>query len=220
MTSRRLPGKHLLSVNGKSIITYLISRLKPITIIDTIVIATTSNASDDIFEDIAQLNSVNIFRGPENDVMLRVLDAGKAYNADIVCEITGDCPLIDPYLVEQCINSFLINNLDYVNYGTLYGGLPDGFGSQVFTLEALARSEKLTNDPLDREHVTRHIQNNRNIFSTFYISAPNALKRPDLKLSLDTNADFLLIKDIIEYFESQKINPTCQDVINYISYKI
>lgn len=219
MTSRRLPGKHMLTVKNIPIISYLISRLKSVQLIDEIIIATTTNTADDVLEEIADFHSVYVYRGSENDVMLRVLEAAVSREADLICEITGDCPLIDPKLVSQCIECFLVNNVDYVNYGTKYGGLPDGFGSQVFSVNALRRSEKLTNDSLDREHVTRHIQNNRDIFRLFYLAAPNCIKKPNLRVTLDYIDDYLLIKEIIEYFELHNLNTSCENIIEYLNTK-
>ena len=135
MTSSRLPGKHLVEVLGKPILGYLLDRLKTVESIDTIIIATTENSTDDVLVEFAKQNKVEIYRGDENDVMGRVLDAAKYFKVDIICEVTGDCPIIDPQLVEQVIQTYLYSNVAYVDNGRK--GLPVGMGAQVFSTSTL-----------------------------------------------------------------------------------
>jgi spore coat polysaccharide biosynthesis protein SpsF len=218
MTSSRLPGKHLMEANGKPMLSHLVERLLKVKTLNEIVIATTINSQDDVLEDLAASLKIGIFRGSENDVMGRVVGAGEKYNADIICEVTGDCPIIDSELVGHTINSFLLSGVDYVQYGCK-GGLPDGMGSQVFYLKALQRSEKMTTIDYDREHVTPHIINNPNLFSSLYLEAPDELRYPDIAVTLDEYQDYLLIKKIIEYFSDLKKDFGCLDVINLLNEK-
>jgi spore coat polysaccharide biosynthesis protein SpsF len=98
-----------------------------------------------------------------------VNDDGKA---DIVVEITGDCPIIDPLIVEQTIQMFLHNACEYAS-NSLIRSYPDGMDTQVYALETLKRSAAMTNDPLDREHVTLHI-----CTSGFPTGNPDSFSRP------------------------------------------
>ena len=215
MTSSRLPGKHLLEVLGKPILSYLLDRLKTVESIDSIIVATTKNSTDDVLVEFAKQNNVEIYRGDEDDVMGRVLDAAKYFKADIICEVTGDCPIIDPQLVEQVIQTYLYSNVAYV-YNRSRKGLPDGMDVQVFSTSTLAQSESQTNEPLDREHVTLHIRNHPEIFSHVDLIAPSNLYWPELGLTLDQGADFKLLKKIIEYFNPENPLFTCYDVISFL----
>lgn len=215
MTSSRLPKKHLLKVLGKPILSYLIDRLKVVESIDKIIIATTNNSTDDVLEEFAKQNNVEIFRGDEFDVMGRVLDAAKHFKVDIICEVTGDCPIIDPQIVEQVIQTYLDSNVDYV-YNRIEKGLPDGMDVQVFSTLVLAHSESQTNEPLDREHVTLHIRNHPEIFSNICPIVPSKLYWPELALTLDEAADFRLLKKIIENFNPENPLFTCYDVISFL----
>ena len=214
MTSSRLPGKHLLEVCGRPIIGYLIDRLKSVTALDQIVIAMTTRANDDPLEEYVKSLGVTAFRGDENDVMGRVLGAAKANKSDIICEVTGDCPIIDPVLIEHAIQTFLINCVAYVNNGKY--GLPDGMGCQVFATKELARSAELTKEPLDREHVTLHIKRNPHIFPPIYIPALESHRWPELAVTLDEMADYILLKKIIEFFHEKKPLFNCIDVIQLL----
>lgn len=215
MTSSRLPGKHLLKVLGKPILSYLIDRLKTVESIDSIIIATTNNAADDVLVKFAKQNKIEVYRGDEYDVMGRVLDAAKYFKADIICEVTGDCPIIDPQLVEQVIQKYLCSNVDYI-YNRSIKCLPDGMDVQVFSTSALAQSEKQTNNPLDREHVTLHIRNHPELFSHGDIKTPSSLCWPELGLTLDEIDDFKFLKKIIEYFNPENPLFSCYDVISIL----
>ena len=105
MTSSRLPGKHLMLANGIPMLEHLVRRLKKISLLDEIVIATTINKQDDKLVKLANKLQVGVYRGSEEDVMSRVIGAGEKFGAEIVCEVTGDCPIIDYKLVEVAINS-------------------------------------------------------------------------------------------------------------------
>jgi len=214
MNSSRLPGKHMLMANGKPMLQHLIERLQQVSIINKIVIATTKNPTDDILVHLAGKNGVGIYRGSENDVMGRVIEAGEAYSADVICEVTGDCSIIDPELVENLLQTFLSNNASYVCNGR--HGLPGGMGAQVFLLDTLKRSVEMTQDILDHEHVTLHMRHNPELFPPIYLVAPKSLHWPELMLLLDEKDDFKLMKRVIEHFGN--INPyfCCREVIQLL----
>jgi spore coat polysaccharide biosynthesis protein SpsF len=214
MTSSRLRGKHLMQVRGKPMLGYLIDRLKAVNSIDQIVIAMTDQDADDPLQAFAQSQGVTVFRGSETDVMGRVLQAAQANAADIICEVTGDCPVIDPDLVEQVIQVYLANNVAYVNNGR--HGLPDGMSAQVFSTVALALSESMTDEPLDREHVTLHIKRHPERFPPIFLVPLPPLIWKELSLTLDEKADYELLKKIIEHFGDEKPMFRCADIIELL----
>ena len=216
MTSSRLPGKPMLKVLGKTMIERLVSRLKKVEIIDCIVLATTTNKSDDVLVDLASKLNIFSYRGSEQNVMNRVINAADSVKADVIVEITGDCPIIDPELIEQAVSMFKINNVDYLSNGH-FRSYPDGMDVQVFKIEAIKKSEKMTNSPLDQEHVTLHIRNNPNIFKHLHIYAPPELYWPELGLTLDEKKDFDLLKVIIEHFEEKNYYFSCSEIVKKIS---
>jgi spore coat polysaccharide biosynthesis protein SpsF len=215
MTSTRLPGKPLLLAEGISMLEHLVRRLKTCISLDQIILATTTNQADDILVQHAETLDIKIFRGSEEDVLQRVLDAAIFYEADVIVEITGDCPVIDPQLIEQAISIYKNNDVDYVSNGNIRS-YPDGMDVQIFRTDVLSKSASMTQDPLDREHVTLHIRNNLELFSRINIISPPELYWPDLGLTLDEKDDYELLKKIISYFET--VNPifSCHEVINYL----
>ena len=197
MTSSRLPGKVLMEVADKSFLAHMIERLRRVPSLNGIVIATTKNDADDPIAELAADLDVGCFRGSEKDVLHRVLSAARAHKADLIVETTGDCPLIDPDLVELCIQAYLGTNVDYVS-NVLERTYPVGMDTQVFSTDILADAAKRTDHPDDREHVSLYIYRHPEIYSLKNIPGPSELSWPNLRLTLDTPADFENLRFIFE----------------------
>lgn len=197
MTSSRLPGKVMMESDGLPMIGHLVQRLRQVPSLDEIVVATTTNAMDDgLVSYVEDGLGIRTFRGSEDDVMGRVAGAGQFSDAEVLVEITGDCPIIDADTIEQLIWNYFTNDVDYASMR----GFPDGMGAQVYALSVLEKSCGMTDDPLDREHVTRHIRNSPDLFSPLTLVAPPELYWPDLRLTLDEQADFEVIDHLIKHF--------------------
>ena len=115
MTSSRLPGKVLMPAFGEiSMLEFMIKRVQQSKLIDDIVIATTVNKADNPIVELCQNLNINFFRGSEEDVLLRVLNSHIKLKTDIIVELTGDCPLIDPVIIYQVMKVFLSGEFVYV----------------------------------------------------------------------------------------------------------
>lgn len=215
MTSSRFPGKVLMPAAGKPMLEHLVNRLRAVPSLDGIVLATTENATDDALEEFSRRVGIGCYRGSEDDVLARVIGAAESAGADIVVEITGDCPIIDPQIVEQTIRMFKVNQADYVGNAHIRS-YPDGMDTQMFRLTTLQRSAALTEDVLDHEHVTLHIRNHPEIFSHLHLVAPPEIHWPELGLTLDEPKDYELLKKIIEYFEPTNPSFSCLDVVRLL----
>lgn len=216
MGSTRLPGKVMLPALGKPMLYYVIERLKAARSLDRIVIATTTKEEDDVIANFARDQGVDTFRGSEHDVMSRVIGAADSVDADVVVEITGDCPLVDPDLVEQTIRVFKYN--EGVSYcaNSYISSYPDGMDTQVIDLRALKESYTMTDSKLDREHVSRYIVNHPEIFRHAYLIAPPSLEWPGLGLTLDEQSDYELIKAIIEALGKESVTFGCREIISFL----
>jgi spore coat polysaccharide biosynthesis protein SpsF len=215
MASTRLPRKVLLNAEGKPMLQHLVERLRAVDSISEIVLATTTNYSDNVLEDFAISQGLLVYRGSEMDVMGRVIGAAQLGRADVVVEITGDCPIIDPDIVEQTIQMYLHNDAVYVSNGHIRS-YPDGMDTQVFGLDVLLQSAAMTNAPLDREHVSLHIRNNPALFPKLTLIAPPSLYWPELGLTLDEEADYLLLKKVIENLSPENPLFSCLDVVRFL----
>lgn len=199
MTSSRLPGKVLLPAAGRPMLAHLVRRLQKVPSIDRIVLATTVNSADDALAEFAHRSAILCHRGSEEDVMGRVIGAAESAKADVVVEITADCPVIDPGIVEQVIRMFRHNRCDYASNAHVRS-YPDGMDTQVFTLETLRRSAAMTATPLEREHVTLHIRRHPELFRHVHLVAPPEEHWPELGLTLDEPSDYDLLRTLIEHF--------------------
>jgi spore coat polysaccharide biosynthesis protein SpsF len=197
MTSSRLPGKVLLEAAGEPMLAHLVRRLRAVPSLQGVVLATTVNHTDDVLEAFARKAGIGCHRGSEEDVMLRVIGAARSADAELIVEITGDCPIIDPEIVELVIRSYLNNDADYVSNAHVRS-YPDGMDVQVFRRETLERSAAMTSDALDHEHVTLHIRNHPEIFRPVHLVAPPSLHWPELGLTLDEPGDYALLRHLIE----------------------
>ncbi len=212
MTSSRLPGKVLLPAQGAPMLHHLISRLRAVPLLDDIVLATTTNADDDVLVTFARSEAIQVFRGSEDDVLGRVLGAAEAHAADVIVEITGDCPILDPEITDHVIRMYLAHPGAYVSNNHLQS-YPDGMDTRVFPTAMLRRSASMTDAPLDREHVTLHIRNHPELFAHVHLVAPASLHWPGLGLTLDEVADYEMIRRIIEHFGDERPLFGCADVL-------
>ncbi|MDG2203651.1 MAG: glycosyltransferase family protein [Alphaproteobacteria bacterium] len=212
MTSSRFPGKVLMEACGKPMLQHMIERLQRVPSLDGIVVATTGNDADVPIVNLAQRMGVGFFQGSEYDVLLRVLHSARAYDIDVIVEMTGDCPLIDPVLVEDCIRGYQVAGVDYVS-NVLERTYPRGMDTQVFATEVLADVADRTDDPEDHEHVSIFIYSHPEIYSLKNMPGPPELTNPGLGLTLDTPEDLELIRRIFEILYPDNPNFTLADIL-------
>jgi spore coat polysaccharide biosynthesis protein SpsF len=198
---------------GMPMLEILIRRLKKVVPLNEIVVATTINPDDDPVVALTEKLGVGFFRGSEEDVLSRVLGAARKYQADIIVEITGDCPLVDPMIVGRVIDLYLNTPCDYAS-NVEPVTFPIGMDAQVFSTELLARSDREGKTQEDREHVSWYIRHHPKM-RRVNLSAPQELFWPELGLTLDEAKDYALLKNIIEHF-SPELYFSCADILTYL----
>ena len=205
MGSSRYPGKVMYEVAGKPLLGHLILRLQQSKLLDDIIVATSINEENDIIESYCINNSISCFRGDEDDVLGRTLGALEKMNANIGVEIFGDCPLIDPLIVDFMIDKFLSSgsNPDFVG-NDLKTTFPPGMDVEVFKVSALKDAAKRTSDTNIREHGTLFIRKNPKIYKIKNIEAPQKWYRPELELEVDTKEDVYVVSKIFQHFITNK----------------
>jgi spore coat polysaccharide biosynthesis protein SpsF len=218
MRSTRLPGKVMKKIMGKPMLALMIERLQRARQIDGIVIATTVDPSCDPIEELASQLGVGCYRGSEDDVLDRVLQAAIAFEGDIIVETTGDCPLIDPALVDRVIDIYMESKFDYVANG-LRKTFPVGFDVQVFSTATLRKVAQLTIDPSDHEHVSLYIYKHPELFSLYNVESGLPEKYWNLRLTVDAEEDFNLVKTIFEELYPEKPAFTLYDVLDLLDRK-
>ena len=139
MSSTRLPNKVLLPLCGTPVLEHICKRLSICNGLDEIIVATSTDKTDDVLFDWCSERKIKCFRGSLIDVLDRYYKAALTYKADAVLRITGDCPLIDPEIISELVRNFRTG--DYDAY-SLSGDFPDGLDCQIFSFQALKESWK------------------------------------------------------------------------------
>lgn len=200
MGSSRMPGKVLMDVFGKPAIQHLFDRLRAAEMLDDMVLATTTSPADDALEAWAYRYGVHVFRGSEEDVLDRVVRAQAMMEADIIVEVTGDCPLLDPAVVDLGVETFLANDCDVVTNVRL-PSYPEGVDVQVFYFDALKKMADTIDDAAVREHVSLYFYENPKIYRVINLVAPKVWRMPGQRLQLDYLEDLELIRTLYARLE-------------------
>jgi len=215
MTSSRLPGKVLRNVLGKSLLEYQIERLRCVSSVDDIVIATTVNASDDPIVKLCEKLQVSTFRGSEHDVLARYYNAAMEHGADVVVRVTSDCPVIDPNVVEKVVQFYLaqMSDYDYVS-NNLVRTYPRGMDTEIFPFRILREAFVEAIDQPEREHVTPfiYLQPRRYRLGNVAFEKDESHHR----WTVDTPEDFELINKIIEALYPVKKNFKLEDMLELL----
>jgi spore coat polysaccharide biosynthesis protein SpsF len=215
MNSTRFPGKVLKKIDDKPLLWYLLNSLQYSKTLDHIVVATTKKKIDDQIVKLCNKMEISTFRGNENNVLNRFCETGKKYNATHIVRISADCPFMDPIIVDKVVRKSLSSNIDYVS-NTLPKTYPMGYEVEVIKFPALLKSEKMTNDIGDREHVTLFIMRNPKIFSQYNVEAPNLFNKPKIRVCVDTEEDFCVIQKIVNLINNKQKFISIRQVIGIL----
>lgn len=196
MGSTRLPNKVMRQINGMPMIELLLSRLSRAKEVDQIVVASSVDVRNRPLVEHVQKLGYACEQGSENDVLDRYVCAARRHQADVVVRITGDCPLVDPELVDEVIRRFKSAGVDYFS-NIAPPTYPDGLDIEVCTFNALERASKETDKAYDHEHVTPYVRESGR-FSTAAMQYSQDLS--SLRWTVDELADFSVIEKIFEYF--------------------
>ncbi len=196
MGSSRLPGKVMKPIAGVPMIELLLGRLSKARAIDQIVVATSVDPRNAPLVAHVQRLGYACEQGSELDVLERFVHAARAHQADVVVRITGDCPLVDPLLVDEAIGRFKAAQVDYFSNSSP-PTYPDGLDIEVFTFAALERACRETTAGFDHEHVTPYLRN-----ALHYTRAAMQHERDfsALRWTVDEAVDFAVIGRVFAHF--------------------
>lgn len=212
MSSNRLPGKVIMPFVGKPNLELMIERVKRASFIDKVVVATTTNEADDAIVDLCRKLNVASYRGSEEDVLKRVVEVGQKYQADTIVRLTADCPLVDWRLVDKLIKIYLSGDYDYVS-NIIQRSFPIGFDVEVFSLKKLETIEKIAKEKIYREHPPYYFYTHPQQFRLKNWKAVGEIYWPDLRATLDTREDYLVITKIFEELYPKNPDFSAEDVV-------
>jgi len=196
MGSTRLPNKVMKPIAGVPMIELLLSRLTKSKEVDEIVLATSIDWINNPLVAHVQKLGFTCVRGSESNVLDRYLLAGRQVQADVIVRITGDCPLIDPRLVDQAITQFKAKGVDYLS-NAAPATYPDGLDTEVFSMQALERAGRESSDLFEHEHVTPYLRK-EGLFKTS--SVVNNKDLSGLRWTVDEPEDFEVISSVFAHF--------------------
>lgn len=204
--STRLPNKILLPFyKEECIIDIIIKKLSTFKDVGIIVATTTNSINDSLIQ---HLKDIKIYRGDENDVLQRFIEAAEINQVDGIIRICSDNPFLDIESLEELISKAKGSNVDYISFKI--GETPSikthfGFWGEFVTLDALRKIRSLTKDSLYHEHVTNYIYTHPSEFKIEWLSTPDYLRnRHDIRLTIDQKEDFLTAQTIYKKLISHK----------------
>jgi spore coat polysaccharide biosynthesis protein SpsF len=198
MSSTRLPGKVLLDLGGRQVLERMIERVKQSKLVNQTIVATTTDPSDEPIVELCNRIGTPVFRGSLPDVLDRYYQCAKQYHADIVVRLTGDCPLIDPELIDEVIygmfdppEDFSCNRLP-PPFGRTF---PIGLDVEACTFAALENAWQNATEKHDREHVTPYLYEVPGRFKVIQLQGDEDYGA--MRWTLDTPEDLTLLREVI-----------------------
>ena len=217
MGSSRLPGKAMKPILGRPMIYYCFHQLSFSKEIDKVVLATSTLPENDVLAEYAGSLGYDVFRGSEDDVLGRYLLCAKEHQADIIVRITGDEPLIDPFITDEVIQFHKKSGADYTST-KISRTLPQGIDSEVFSMDVLAAASQEAMSEYEREHVTPFIYANPGRFRIVGYES-REFRNPDLVLTVDEKIDFERVERIIAALFREGFPITVKEVLEYMEKK-
>lgn len=220
-SSSRLPNKILLPLVGKELLLRQIERISFSKLAGTIVVATSTESSDDIVEKLCLENNILCFRGNLTDLLDRHYQASKLYNADAVVKIPSDCPLIDFRIIDKVLNYFVRNNDKYDYVSNLHPATyPDGNDVEIMHFSVLEKAWKEAKKDFEREHTTPYIWENPQIFKIGNVVWETGKDYSmSHRFTIDYPEDYQFIKEVYERLYPNNPYFSLDDILNLLESK-
>ena len=202
MASTRLPGKVLADIGGVPMLARTMERARRCRRVDAWMVATTLEAGDDAVEALCRARGYGVYRGSLHDVLDRYVKAARQAKADVIVRLTADCPLLDPELVDQAVQAFLVASppADLV-VNRLPGArtYPIGLDTEVVSLAALERAWREAREPHQREHVLPYLYDPPGRFRVIRLDAERDYG--SLRWTVDTPEDLEFVRQVVARLE-------------------
>jgi spore coat polysaccharide biosynthesis protein SpsF len=211
-SSSRLPSKVLKPILGRPMLAHQLDRVRRARSLDALIVATSTDSSDDPIERLCASEGVRCFRGSLNDVLDRYYQAALPHKPDAVVRLTGDCPLADPELIDRVVEFFHSNRFDIAGADETH---PDGLDVEVFRFDVLEHAWRHATRPSDREHVSRFILDQPGRFRIGPYSSP--VDRSHMRWTVDEPQDFELVRRIYEALHPRNPAFTTEDILDLLA---
>lgn len=204
MSSTRLPGKVLKTASGRTMLDRMLERVRKSAMIDQVIVATTTDPSDNAIVRACHRYDTEVYRGSPLDVLDRYYQAAKQYQANIIVRLTGDCPLIDPRLIDDVVKALVDQQVDFAcnrlppPFARTY---PIGLDVEASTIAALENAWRNADQKHEREHVFPYLYAVPGRFKVIQLNHSENLGH--LRWTLDTPEDLVLLRRVYRYFKGR-----------------
>ncbi len=201
MGSSRLPGKVMQEIDGRPMLDWVITRARRAKLVDDVAVATTTDVSDDPIEAYCKTQGVPVYRGDVFDVLDRYYQAARAFHADTIVRLTADCPLLDPYVVDQTVRRFYADGADFAANRLpppFKRTFPIGLDTEVCSFAALERAWKEADQKYQREHVMPYVYDEEGRFKVVVVNNPEDFG--DQRWTVDTPEDLEFVRQVVAGF--------------------
>lgn len=219
MGSSRLPGKVLMEIDGFPMLGHVVERVRQASEVNEVVVATTFDEADEQIASYCVSQHIPFVRGENKNVLARTVQAAKEQRADIIVRITGDCPLMDPEVIDKTVLAFLERYPD-IDFGSNRGSaelrrtFPIGLDVEVMSIGALLRANEEAGEDYQREHVTPYLYEKSGRFRTTSIDSGGSYG--DLRWAVDSPEDLKFVRRVYELL-AEKPNFGWQDVLELLA---
>jgi spore coat polysaccharide biosynthesis protein SpsF len=202
----------LIEVEGKTVIEHLIERVKAARMANLAVLCTTLNPEDLVFVTIAKKSGVECFRGSENDILDRFLNAALKYNVDFIVNVDGDDVFCDPELIDKTAQTFLETGVSFIKWNTL----PLGASPLGIKVEAL-KKVCLTKDERDTETGWGMYFTETGLFDVKNLEPDDEeLRHPEIRMTLDYPEDLEFVKEVFKRLYTPGKVFTLKDILRLL----
>ena len=188
LTSTRFPRKVLEMINGQTVLGNVITRLNRCKAVRSIVLAIPNTEANDELREFSSFYQIGLYRGDENDVLQRFIQAAEIFKVNHILRVCADSPFILPGLIDYCIYKYNLMGCDYFQSQ----GMVMGQNIEIVRLDALKKSHKFATAE-EKEHVTLYIQNHPSEFNIKTIKISS--------FAIDEKSDLRTLKEMAKYYE-------------------
>ena len=213
MSSSRLPGKVMMPITGVPMIYRQIERIRLSTTINEIIIATSTDSSDDVLVEYLRTHGIRVFRGSLDDVLSRFLEIEIEVQPTAIIRLSGDCPLVMPELIDKMVIQFYESNVDYLS-NTLEPTYPDGLDIEIITASAIRKLAKYELSEAEREHVTLGIYRRPSEFTLENFRGEEDLNQN--RWTVDYLEDLQFVRQVFIAFDGQESTFSFEDTIMFL----
>ena len=213
MSSRRLPGKVLREINGKPMIYWQLQRIYRAKNVDKVIVATSTDTTDDPLVDFLNSEEVLYVRGSLDNVKERFDNVIRQFPAESFIRLTGDCPLVMPSLIDDLVDAFHEAEVDYLS-NTIKPTFPDGLDIEVVKTEAFRRLDNASLSKAEIEHVTYGLYSRTDQFTTQ--NFVNSQDLSNLRWTVDYQEDLDFVRDVFSHFIGREDSFNLIELLDYL----